>query len=135
VSIEKATINDSVDNLKNNSDSCGNTQLKELYDFVYSDDLAEGELSNMFTGIKPCDMDDANIVKCESQPREGEISFCKNEIDNHFHEKALEQCNVDLGELDSTKDGNPIIFKYNESQENMLNGYESFGSSFMLLKN
>lgn len=107
---------------------------KELYDFVYLDKTAEEELNMLYKEVKPCDIDSDKIVDCTpDDQRGGDISFCKNDVDKHFENKNLERLQQDSEEV--TKDGQPIVFKYNESQKDLLDGFESFGSSFMLLKN
>lgn len=112
-------------------------QLKDLYDFVYGDEKAEGDLSKMFNNIKPCDFDDNKLEKCADQTKPDEIALCKNDIDNHHDEKAMGRLNVNIphDEKEITKDGNPILFTYDESNKELLSGYEGFGSSYMLIKN
>ena len=116
-----------------------NTKLKELYDFVYGDKTAECTLSNMFTDIKPCEIPTDQLVECEKDPRDKEsteLVFCKNDVDKHFQENELERTTTDRDEIEPiTKDGNPIVFSYKESEKELLDGFESFGSSYMLLKN
>ena len=109
--------------------------LKELYDFVYGDENAEEELENLFKEIKPCDFDDNDLVKCLDQDKPGEISLCKNDIDSHHEKKTLSAQVIETRDEEFTKDGHPIIFRYKESQNDLLTGYESFGSSYMLIKN
>ena len=110
-------------------------EQKELYDFVYGDKNAEEELNTLFKEeIKPCTIESYNIVDCTPYENKGDtISFCKNNVDQHFEDKNLERLQQDSEDV--TKDGNPIVFKYEESKKDLLDGFESFGSSFMLLKN
>lgn len=108
---------------------------KELYDFVYGDKNAEEELNILYKQeIKPCTIESDNIVDCTPNENKGDtISFCKNNVDQHFENKNLERLQQDSEEV--TKDGHPVVFKYNESKKDLLDGFESFGSSYMLLKN
>lgn len=103
-----------------------NDKMKELYDFVYGDDLAEGELVNMFKDIKPeCSLNDDDFVN--------------RSIDKHFEEKELEKYedtkDQGMHATSSTYSGNPILYTYKEQQKDMMSGYETFGSSYMSLKN
>uniref|UniRef100_A0A6C0CVC1 Uncharacterized protein n=1 Tax=viral metagenome TaxID=1070528 RepID=A0A6C0CVC1_9ZZZZ len=108
---------------------------QELYDFVYGDKKAEGELNMLYKEeLKPCDIESDKIVDCTPNENKGDtISFCKNNVDQHFENKNLERLQQDTEDV--TKSGHPIVFKYNESKKDLLDGFESFGSSFMLLKN
>lgn len=115
--------------------NCDN-QFDELYDFVYGDKEADDQLTKMFSNkIKPCDFENKDLLQCSDQPYRDEIALCKNDIDNHYDNKALNCSKVTDDDNEITKDGNPIIFTYSESTNDLLNGYESFGSSFMMLKN
>lgn len=128
------TFSASGDATKINED-CKVDEHKELYDFVYGDKKAEEELNILYKEkIKPCHIESDNIVDCTPNENKGDtISFCKNNVDQHFENKNLERLQQDSEEV--TKDGHPIVFKYNESKRDLLDGFESFGSSFMLLKN
>lgn len=125
----------SLDTTKTNEDCKVHDDQKELYDFVYGDKKAEEELNILYKQeIKPCTIETDNIVDCTPHENKGDtISFCKNNVDQHFENKNLERLQQDSEEV--TKDGHPIVFKYNESTRDLLDGFESFGSSFMLLKN
>lgn len=125
----------SLDTTKTNEDCKVHDDQKELYDFVYGDKKAEEELNILYKQeIKPCTIETDNIVDCTPHENKGDtISFCKNNVDQHFENKNLERLQQDSEEV--TKDGHPIVFKYNESKRDLLDGFESFGSSFMLLKN
>ena len=125
----------SLDTTKTNKDCKVHDDQKELYDFVYGDKKAEEELNILYKQeIKPCTIETDNIVDCTPHENKGDtISFCKNNVDQHFENKNLERLQQDSEEV--TKDGHPIVFKYNESTRDLLDGFESFGSSFMLLKN
>ena len=125
----------SLDATQTNEDCKVHDDQKELYDFVYSDKKAEEELNILYKQeIKPCTIEKDNIVDCTPNENKGDtISFCKNNVDQHFENKNLERLQQDSEEV--TKDGHPIVFKYNESKRELLDGFESFGSSFMLLKN
>ena len=125
----------SLDTTKTNEYCKVHDDQKELYDFVYGDKKAEEELNILYKQeIKPCTIETDNIVDCTPHENKGDtISFCKNNVDQHFENKNLERLQQDSEEV--TKDGHPIVFKYNESKRDLLDGFESFGSSFMLLKN
>ena len=125
----------SLDATQTNEDCKVDDDQKELYDFVYGDKKAEEELNILYQQeIKPCTIEKDNIVDCTPNENKGDtISFCKNNVDQHFENKNLERLQQDSEEV--TKDGHPIVFKYNESKRDLLDGFESFGSSFMLLKN
>lgn len=125
----------SLDATQTNEECKVDDDQKELYDFVYSDKKAEEELNILYKQeIKPCTIEKDNIVDCTPNENKGDtISFCKNNVDQHFENKNLERLQQDSEEV--TKDGHPIVFKYNESKRDLLDGFESFGSSFMLLKN
>lgn len=114
---------------------CKNDE-KELYDFVYGDTTAEGDLNSLYDQITPCVVEKNEIVECTSSEQRGDtISFCKNDVDQHFENKHLERLQQNTQSQEVTKDGNPVVFTYNESQKELLDGFESFGSSYMLLKN
>ena len=125
----------SLDTTQTNEDCKVYDDQKELYDFVYGDKNAEEELNILYKQeIKPCTIESDNIVDCTPNENKGDtISFCKNNVDQHFENKNLERLQQDSEEV--TKDGHPVVFKYNESKKDLLDGFESFGSSYMLLKN
>ena len=117
-------------------------KLKELYDFVYGDKTAESTLTNMFTDIKPCELSKDQLVECGKDACDEESSdlvFCKNDVDKHFEDNELERTagvEDEVGGIEPiTKNGNPIVFSYKESERDSLDGFESFGSAYMLLKN
>ena len=133
--IEKQNAeHDTSTKLNDESDLCISDSEKELYDFVYNDKKAESQLNTLYDITKPCDLNSDELIECTQDEHKGEtISFCKNNVDMHFENNELERLQPSGDEM--TKDGNPIMFKYNESKDNLYDGFENFGSSYMLLKN
>lgn len=106
------------DTTRDNDDTTCDDQLthnKELYDFVYGDDQAEAGLDKIFESVS-------------------RTVFPKDDcIDAHHKSKTLQPIieTNDDSPISTTK-GNPILYEY-ERQDGVFNGYESFGSSFMIL--
>lgn len=116
--------------------------VKELYDFVYSDDTAESGLDFIFD----------TVSRSQAPSKEQAAILDDDCIDKHIRSKTLEplpatnSCDNDglgsgngggsascEGSKNITEGGNPILFEYNEPQVGLLGGYESFGSSFATL--
>lgn len=108
--------------------------LQDLYDFVYSEDK-DDEIDRFFVDdTKPCDIPSVLTVPCDEQPKDTEIVFCKNEVDD-FYEKNKKTVVRDDGRTETTIQGNPIVYEYREDGEDALQGFEGFSSGFMSIKN
>lgn len=120
-----------------------NEKQFDLYDFIYDDKNTDAQLDVLFSeknnlgdnALKPgCD------VLCDAQPIAGDSkNFCTNEIDE-FLQKRRMTLESETGK-DFTEAGkHPILFEYKEELKdtnvvgvNEVDGFESFGSSFMTL--
>lgn len=110
--------------------------LQDLYDFVYNDDKDDEEdIDKYFIDeSKPCKIPSELTVPCDSQPNDKEVLFCKNEIDE-FYEKNKKTILEPNQKDESTLNGNPIMYQYEQDKDINLQGFEGFSAGFMSIKN
>jgi hypothetical protein len=110
--------------------------LQDLYDFVYNDDKDDEEDIDKFfiDESKPCKIPSELTVPCDSQPNDKEVLFCKNEIDE-FYEKNKKTILEPNQKDESTLNGNPIMYQYEQDKDTNLQGFEGFSAGFMSIKN
>lgn len=111
--------------------------LQDLYDFVYNDDKddEEEDIDKFFIDeSKPCKIPSELTVPCDSQPNDKEVLFCKNEIDE-FYEKNKKQILEPNQKDETTLNGNPIMYQYEQDKDTNLQGFEGFSAGFMSIKN
>ena len=109
--------------------------LQDLYDFVYNDDKDEEDIDKFFIDeSKPCKVPSELTVPCDSQPNDKEVLFCKNEIDEFYEQNK--KTILETNEKDeSTLNGNPIMYQYEQDKDTNLQGFEGFSAGFMSIKN
>jgi hypothetical protein len=132
-----------VDDKCNNEEALENSKkLFDLYDFIYDDKNTDEQLDVFFSKKNHVGEEDIrNDVLCDKQPISGTSkNFCSNEIDE-FLQKRRMTLESEKGEKENnfTEAGkHPILFEYKEESKNNydfneVDGFESFGSSFMTL--
>jgi hypothetical protein len=113
---------------KDNKFNYADGDFKDLYKFVYDEDpLQEKSDSNFKTNDKPSE------VLYDKQSDLNMQDTCSNEVDSYL--RANKKNVTSNNSNGFTIDGNhPILFEYeNDNSKTGVNGYESYGSTFMQL--
>lgn len=127
------SVDTSVKEVKEEIPTDSKESLQDLYDFVYNDDKDEEEdIDKFFIDYEkiPSEL----TVPCDSQPNDKEVLFCKNEIDE-FYEKNKKTILEPNEKDESTLNGNPIMYQYEQDKDTNLKGFEGFSAGFMSIKN
>jgi hypothetical protein len=135
-------LDDTLDKYNKGEALENSTKLFDLYDFIYDDKNTDEQLDVFFSEKNNLGEEDLRYdVLCDEQPISGTSkNFCSNEIDD-FLQKRRMTLESEKGEKEKkfTKAGkHPILFEYKEEVKhnndfNEVDGFESFGSSFMTL--
>jgi hypothetical protein len=139
VRLDEPEIDDTLDKYNKGEALENATKLFDLYDFVYDDKNTDEQLDVFFSEKNNVEEDLRYF--CDDQTISGTSkNFCSNEIDE-FLQKRRMTLESEKGEKENnfTKEGkHPILFEYKEEVKHTndfkeVDGFESFGSSFMTL--